>query len=86
MSKGISVIDIGTTGVRVLVAKVTEGREPQIITKADVVCKNAIKNMKERDDELFIIGKNDIVIKKVKTKVFVLVLKQHSIITEKKMH
>lgn len=45
MSKGISVIDIGTTGVRVLVAKVSEGRAPQIIAKADVVCKNAIKNM-----------------------------------------
>ncbi|MBE7065735.1 MAG: cell division protein FtsA [Ruminococcaceae bacterium] len=45
MSKGISVIDIGTTGVRVLVAKIAEGRSPQIIAKADVVCKNAVKNM-----------------------------------------
>lgn len=45
MSRGISVIDIGTTGVRVLVAKVSEGRAPQIIAKADVVCKNAVKNM-----------------------------------------
>jgi len=51
MSKGISVIDIGTTGVRVLVAKVTEGRAPQIIAKADVVCKNAIKNMSIENTE-----------------------------------
>ena len=35
MSKGIAVIDVGTTGVRVLVAKVSEGRAPQIIAKAD---------------------------------------------------
>lgn len=51
MSKGIAVIDIGTTGVRVLVAKVAEGRAPQIIAKADVVCKNAVKNMNIENPE-----------------------------------
>lgn len=53
MSKGISVIDIGTTGVRVLVAKVSEDRSPQIIAKSDVICRNAIKDMKiENADEV----------------------------------
>ena len=51
MSKGIAVVDIGSTGIRVLVAKVSEGRGPQIIAKADVVCKGAVKNLEIENTE-----------------------------------
>ena len=38
-SKHIAVLDLGTSGIRILVAKATEGRMPQIIAKKECPCK-----------------------------------------------
>lgn len=39
LSKHIAVLDLGTSGIRILVAKATEGRMPQIIAKRDCPCR-----------------------------------------------
>ena len=43
LSKNIAVLDIGTTGVRILAAKVNEGSLPHIIAKAAIPCRGIKK-------------------------------------------
>ena len=43
MSKNIAVLDIGTTGVRILAAKVNEGGLPHIIAKSAIPCRGIKK-------------------------------------------
>ena len=53
MSKNIAVLDIGTTGVRMLVAKVNEGGLPHIVAKTAVPCRG-IRKFKIYDKDMLI--------------------------------
>ena len=51
MSKNfaVAVLDIGTTGVRMLVGRIGENGTPKIIAKADAVCRGGIKRINDYD-------------------------------------
>ena len=51
MSKNfaVAVLDIGTTGVRMLVGRVNENGTPKIIAKADAMCRGGIKAVDDYD-------------------------------------
>lgn len=51
MSKNfaVAVLDIGTTGVRMLVGRIGENGTPKIIAKADAVCRGGIKRIHDYD-------------------------------------
>ena len=51
MSKQVAVIDIGTTGIRILVAKINETGIPHIIAKSQV-SSNARKKFEIEDESL----------------------------------
>jgi cell division ATPase FtsA len=45
----VAVLDIGTSGVRMLVGRVGENGTPKIIAKADANCRGGIKRIDEYD-------------------------------------
>lgn len=53
MSKNIAVLDIGTTGVRILAAKVNEGGLPHIVAKVAIPCRG-LKKFKIYDREVLV--------------------------------
>ncbi len=53
MSKNIAVLDIGTTGVRILAAKVNEGGLPHIVAKVAIPCRG-LKKFKIYDRDVLV--------------------------------
>ncbi|MBE7056958.1 MAG: cell division protein FtsA [Ruminococcaceae bacterium] len=53
LSKNIAVLDIGTTGVRILAAKVNEGGLPHIVAKVAIPCRG-LKKFKIYDREVLV--------------------------------